>query len=170
MTAPTITSSEIARRVAELAKLRRESAEHAERIRLAREAFERTYAVELLGARQAAAAVEIAETALRAVVAEHYATTQEKKPAPGIEVKLRRTLTYDREAAFAWGKSAKLAIIPERLDDKAFEKIARATPLPFVTYADEPMVTLATDLEKALSVAALTAGAATPTEQQSLEE
>lgn len=36
------------------------------------------------------------------------------------------------------------------LDEKAFEAIAKATPLPFVTRTEEATATIATDLSKAL--------------------
>lgn len=155
MTAPasTVTTVEIARRVAELAALRRTATESAARVKAAREAFERTYAIAIAESRQDAAAVEIAETALRAIVAECYAATAEKKPAPGVEVKTRATLSYDRAEALRWGKSVGMALVPESLDVKAFEKIAKATRLDFVTYGEEPMVTIATDLDKALAAA-----------------
>ena len=155
MTTPAtgITAGEIARRVAELGQLRKQAVVDSINLRYAREAFERAHAFDIAKAKESQAAVDAAETALRAIVAEHYAATAEKKPAPGIEVKTRATLSYDRAEALRWGKSVGMALVPEALDVKAFEKIAKATRLDFVTYGEEPMVTIATDLDKALAAA-----------------
>lgn len=163
MTTPLVSGStdprliDINDRVARLARARRTAAEAAARIRELRAAFEATHADEARHARETQATADAAETALRAVVAEYFAATQDKKPAPGIEVKERRTFGYQEHEAFAWAKQAGIAILPERLDAKAFEKICRATPLDFVYEVVEPMVTIATDLDKALSIAAVTA-------------
>lgn len=61
-------------------------------------------------------------------------------------------MSYDDTAALAWARETKMALVPESLDRKNFEKIAKATPLPFVTYRQEPRVTLATQLNAALLV------------------
>jgi hypothetical protein len=148
--------SEINGRVAALARARRIATDAASRVKQLREAFETSIAEDVHIAKQASATVEHDETALRAIVAEHYKLTADKRPSAGIEVKTRSTLRYDRDAAFAWAKETKMALVPESLDVKAFEKIAKATPLPFVQTVDEPMVTIATDLDKALAVAAVT--------------
>ena len=153
MTAPasTVTTVEIARRVAELAALRRTAAASAAGLKAARETFERLQGDAIAAAKQDAAAVDVAETALRAIVAAHYHATHEKKPAPGVEVKLRSNVHYNADEAFQWAKQAGVAILPERLDVKAFEKIAKASRLPFCYEVVEPLVTIATDLDKALA-------------------
>lgn len=101
--------------------------------------------------------IATSEIVVRTVADEVYAANGEKKPAPGVEIKLFETISYDQQAAFAWAQQTKLALIPEQLDVKAFEKIAKATPLPFVTKGSEARVSIATDLVKALAVAEVTA-------------
>lgn len=65
------------------------------------------------------------------------------KKFDGCEVKLFTKLDYPKDKAFEWAKESGLALT---LDAKAFEKIAAATPLPFVTETKEPRVTIASDL------------------------
>ena len=65
------------------------------------------------------------------------------KKFDGCEVKVFTKLDYPEADAFAWAKESGLALT---LDKKAFEKIAKATPLPFVVEVQEPKVTIASDL------------------------
>lgn len=65
------------------------------------------------------------------------------KKFDGCEVKLFTKLDYPKDEAFKWAKESGLALT---LDAKAFEKIAAATKLPFVTETKEPRVTIASDL------------------------
>ena len=85
--------------------------------------------------------------------AEEYARTDNKKPAPGVEVKLFKRLDYDAGEALAWARSKQMCLVPEALNIAAFKKIAQATPLPFVFYHEEPQVTIATKLDEALAKA-----------------
>lgn len=104
----------------------------------------------LTAQKDAQAAIETAEDTARQLAAAHYRATKEKQPAPGVTIKLFKTMAYDEADAFRFAKQSGLALIPESLDRKAFEKIASATTLAFVRYDEEPRVTIATDLSKHL--------------------
>lgn len=91
------------------------------------------------------------EAALRALVLAHYEMTKEKKPVPGVEVKEKVTLSYVEKDALEWARTTRMALLPESLDAKAFEKIAKATPLPFVVEVTTPQAQIAKDLEAALA-------------------
>lgn len=95
-----------------------------------------------------------AERNVKALAEAAYRATGDVMPAPGITVKLVTKLRYSAAEAFAWARDTHMALIPEQLDVKAFEKIAKATTLPFVTTETEPKVTIASDLDKALAVVA----------------
>lgn len=97
---------------------------------------------------------EQAEAACKALVIAHFEATGEKKPVPGVEVKEKVNLIYDDAEALEWARSTKMALLPESLDVKAFEKIAKATKIPFIVEIVEPQAQIASDLEKALGVVA----------------
>ena len=90
----------------------------------------------------------LVESDLRALVVKHATETGEKKPAPGVEAKQKTTIEYNAGKAFEWAKETGIALI---LDEKAFEKIAFATNLEFVTKREEFTATIASDLPKALA-------------------
>lgn len=99
-------------------------------------------------------AVAAAETTVRALAdAAYKANPADRKPAPGVEIKMFKTILYNAERALEWAKKAGMCLIPEQLDEKAFGKVAQATKLDFVSYGEEPKVQIATDLEKALAAA-----------------
>jgi hypothetical protein len=102
-----------------------------------------------------------AETQLKGAAEAHYLATGDKHPAPGVAIRERDTFSYTEADALAWAKQTGMALVPETFDRKALERIAKATPLPFVVTIVEPQVTLATDLDAAL---ALAERVATPTE------
>jgi hypothetical protein len=54
-------------------------------------------------------------------------------------------LVYDAAEALEWAKAHDMALA---LDKKAFETIAKASPLPFVTVEESVTVTLPTDTTK----------------------
>lgn len=120
-------------------------------IREQRAAFEAQIAGLLANQKAQRAAVEQAEVALKAMVTLAYAETHEKKPVLGVEVKTFQTIRYDEARALEWGRTAGMCIVPESLDRKAFEKVAKATALPFVEYGEEVRVQIATDLSAAVA-------------------
>lgn len=134
-----------------LAFARATHAELADELRDKRAAFELEHRDLVTRAKAAAAAVDAADTSLRALTLAHYANTKEAKPCRGIEVKSRDTMSYDGRHALEWARETKLALKPESLDVKAFEKIAKATPLDFVTYESEPQIYVASDLSEVLA-------------------
>lgn len=97
-------------------------------------------------------AVQDAEAATRAMILQGYAADGNKKPADGAGVQVRTKLEYDAAEAFAKAKQMGVAIVPEQLDVKAFEKIAKASPesFPFVKVLEDPSATLASDLSQYL--------------------
>lgn len=117
-------------------------------------AFRATIKIELDESDVAAQDMVDAERNVKALAEAAYRATGDVMPAPGITVKLFTKLRYSAAEAFAWARDTHMALIPEQLDVKAFEKIAKATTLPFVTTETEPKVTIASDLDKALAVVA----------------
>lgn len=108
--------------------------------------FDAEFAAEIEAVGAAKANRESAEAAAKALGLAHFQLTGEKKPTPGLEVKERTTLTYADADALAWAKQTGIGLVPETFDRKALDKVAKATPLPFVTITTEPQVQLATDL------------------------
>jgi hypothetical protein len=105
-------------------------------------------------------AVEQAEAQVKALAGAYFASIPKenpearetaKRPAPGVLIKLGEKLVYDAARAFTWAKEKQMALVPESLDVAAFEKIAGATKIDFVTTAEAPKVTISTDLDKALA-------------------
>jgi hypothetical protein len=146
----------IAAQVRQVAELRRRQHEVSTKLVEARKAFFESIKPLTEEAGQLDSECDAAEATLRASVLAHYEQTEETRPTAGVQVKLYTHLDYDPEKADKWTRERGLAriperIIPETLDRKAFEKIAKATPIDFVVNRQEPKVTIATDLEKALS-------------------
>ena len=84
---------------------------------------------------------------LRDMTLAAYHKTGSKHPAPGVEVRLVQQLDYDPALALIWAMDKRLAL---RLDPKAFEKLAKAMPLDFVTITEVPQATIAGDLDAVL--------------------
>jgi hypothetical protein len=147
-------NAEIFARLSVLRMLRLSAADTAAELKRRRDAFDVENAALIQNVRDDAASVAAQETAIKAIVADDYAVTVNKTPCPGVTVKEFETLQYDEAAAFAWAKEKGLAIIPESLDRKAFEKIAKAAggAIAGAHVIVEPRVQIATDLEKALGL------------------
>lgn len=122
-------------------------------VKAACEAFEATIAQQVQELAQAKADAAASEDAARALIVAIYQTTGSKKPAEGAGVQVRTKLEYDEADAFAKAKQMGVAIVPEKLDAKAFEKIAKASPesFPFVRVVEEPVATLGSDLSAYLA-------------------
>lgn len=112
-----------------------------------RSAFEATIADIAADANRLRVEREAAEGALKALTLAHFEQTGEKKPVAGVQVKEIVALEYDKAVAFEWAKERKMAVVPESLDVKAFEKIAKATPLDFVTEIVTPRAEIASKLD-----------------------
>lgn len=140
--------SDLTERVIDLRSLRGVAALAAAKLKAAREAFDREHTPLIEFVRHTAEAAATAETALRAVALERYDITKEKRPAPGIEIKLFREYVIDEEAGLVWAKAKDLCLIPAKLDVAAIKKLATVQPLPFVLIDEVPRVQIATDLSK----------------------
>lgn len=136
----------LAEQVREVAQLRAEKEQLAARIKDAREAFEATILDQTTRLKTVSEALSMAEAHAKALAVAIYSTTGETKPADGVTIKRMTRLEYDEAEALAWAKQTGMALIPETLDRKALEKIAKASPLPFVTVTEDPSATLASDL------------------------
>lgn len=123
------------------ARLAEDAAKYA--ISLLRAPFEDSIAAELAAYAEAKVAREQAEEAMRSAALAEWEQTKDRKAIGGAEVKLYDVLDYPDADALAWAKESGLCLV---LDKKAFEKVAKATPLPFVTTRQEPRVSLASDL------------------------
>jgi hypothetical protein len=96
----------------------------------------------------AKAAMQAAEDALRGAGLAHYAANPGSKKLPfGLGVRVTQTLRYDEAKAFQWAQEHRIALA---LDKKAFERVAKASPLDFVTVEEVPTVTIPTDTIKLL--------------------
>ena len=87
---------------------------------------------------------------IHACVLDLYKTTQDKSPHPAVKIRINRKIDYPIGTALDWCKeNLRSAFI---FDHKFFEKHARAiegtAPIDFVTFTDEPQVTIASDLSK----------------------
>ena len=92
----------------------------------------------------AADVVSTAENQLREFTLQAYAETGNKAPAVGVGIREVTKLEYDNKEAFNWAIGHEMAL---KLDSRAFEKIAKASPLDFVKTYQEPQATIATNLD-----------------------
>jgi len=86
-----------------------------------------------------------AEATLRAMTLAAFCETGNKNPAPGLAIRILTKLDYDQAKAFDWAQDHHMAL---KLDVSTFEKIAKASPLDFVTSREETQAIIATNLEK----------------------
>lgn len=130
---------------------RQSKADLDDQVRALRAAFDAEHAELLASQKMLTDQVSEQEAQVKALGMVAYESSLSTSPVAGVTVKLFKTMAYDPKAALAWAKEKKMALVPEALDVKAFDKIAAATPLDFVTYDSEPRVQIATDLAKALA-------------------
>ena len=117
-------------------------------LRDATEEFHKNNARLIQDAKVHAEAVAASETALKAVALERYDITKDKKPAPGVEIKLFKEYLIDEAAGLAWAQEKQLCLIPAKLDVAAIKKLATVQPLPFVLIDEVPRAMIASDLSK----------------------
>ena len=91
--------------------------------------------------------ITFAEEVIQAQSLEAYEKHQDKKPLPGVSVKVFMVLKYEEEKALNWAVSKGMCL---SLDKKAFEKVASAAGLEFVEQVEEPRVQISKDLTEAL--------------------
>lgn len=91
-----------------------------------------------------------AEETLREMALAEYNRSLDKAPGPGIVIRIHKVISYDANKALAWAIDHRLALA---LDKARFEELANiSVGLDFVTRTEEPRVTIATDLAKALGL------------------
>ena len=83
------------------------------------------------------------ENLLRELTLAIYAETGDKKPCEGVGIREITKLEYEVPLAQAWAVEHRIAL---QLDRKAFEAIAKTTPLDFVTSRVEAQATISQDL------------------------
>jgi hypothetical protein len=110
-----------------------------------------------------------AEGKLKAEAVEIFNKTKNKQIAKGVGIRETTSFTYEPELALNWAREHKIAIVPESLDVKKFEKYVASTDtkevpvtaesaekitisaeVTFVTINKVPSATLATDLSEYL--------------------
>lgn len=143
----------LAEQLREVATRRQARDEAQARVKALRAQFEADIASLVEAAQSAAQACAESEEAARALTVALYEATGNKAPAEGAAIRLTTKLAYDDADALAWAKQTGMALVPETIDRKALEKIAKASPLPFVTITQEPSATLASDLSAYLAPA-----------------
>jgi hypothetical protein len=82
-----------------------------------------------------------------------------KKPVPGVAIKVPQVATYDAEKVMAWAREHRSTfpkLITETLNTDVLAKLIEADAVPGVTKKDDPKATIATDLTDYLPVAAVT--------------
>jgi hypothetical protein len=121
-----------------------------EQAKAAKVAFETANALVLGDQKKNAALVAKLEGEVRALGLNAYHITKKKEPAPGLEIKISRVFSYTEAEALAWAKKTGMCLIPEALDKSAFEKVAKATTLPFGSFDDVPKVFIGSQLNAAL--------------------
>ena len=135
-----------------LADMRAAHAALADEMKARRDAFDFKNADLAQSLRTSSLRLTDLECEARAIALNAYKATGSKEPAPGVEIKVGKAYLYTPADALAWAKETKLCLVPESLDAKAFDKIAKATPLPFVTVREDPKVFIATQLNASLFV------------------
>ena len=116
-----------------------------------------------------AAKLAEAEGKLKAEAIEIFKKTKNKQIAKGVGIRETTSYEYEPELALNWAREHKIAIVPESLDAKKFEKYVASTEtkevpvtaesaekitisaeVPFVVIEKIPSATLATDLSEYL--------------------
>ena len=85
-----------------------------------------------------------AEAKLRELTLQAYAETGNKAPEKGVGIREVTKLDYDPALALNWAMEHQIYL---KLDVSTFEKIAKASPIPFVRIYQEPQAIIAKELE-----------------------
>lgn len=137
--------------VAVVADLRAIVARETANLNESRQAWEAAHYQEIDRIKALTQALAEAEAALRAAAVAAYQETGNKKPAPGVGIRVQTKLRYDESDALRWALEHDLCLM---LDKAAFERQARVTPLGFVETVETPAATIATDLSAVVGEAA----------------
>ena len=144
---PTPMLAALRERLQKLADLRRQHTETKASLAALRETFEADHQASITLEERLRDQVAAEDAAVREIAASHYRATKEKQPVPGVAIQIKTTLNYDDVKALDWARENGAALL---LDRKGFEAIAKAMPLPFVTKAETPAVSIARDLDAVL--------------------
>jgi len=149
-------SEQLRERLAEVARLRREVADHAERLRIEQAVLDDTPQAQIVAAMREmqkgmVGALAEAETLAKQAALETYDETQDKRPLPGVEIKVFHKVYYNPKDALAWCRANAPNLLV--LDAKRFEKgIIDGTlldvPGAVAEIALEPRAQLASDLSE----------------------
>lgn len=82
------------------------------------------------------------ETDLRTLVVRAFEESGQKQVAPGLSVRVNKSLKYDPNTALDWARTHQFALA---LDKKAFEKIASVQPPDFVETVETVSAVIAWD-------------------------
>lgn len=107
--------------------------------------FEASNAVLIEKRNEAQVQLDAAEAALRIWAVDQYMATGQKRPLPGVEIKLGKALVYDPAQALQWALEHRVAL---SLDKKVFERVAEASCPALVKVEEKPVAYIATDLSK----------------------
>jgi hypothetical protein len=94
---------------------------------------------------QATLAVKIAENRLRDLTLAAYAATGNKKPAPGVGIRIVKEISCDESQAVAWAVEAR-ALNCLSLQKSNFKKVAEGLALPFVEINEVATATISKEL------------------------
>lgn len=136
-------TSELIQQIQVVSSSREVKAKASEAVKSSREAWEEANKSLIAGVVAANIILDTDEARLRDMTIEVYNATGEKKPAPGVAIRELTKLTYDPLAALSWATEHKIAL---SLDKRAFEGIAKQSPLDFVASTIEIQATIATEL------------------------
>lgn len=129
-------------------------------VREAKAVWEQQNAAALTEMEAAKAAATQLEGTVRTLAVMAGELTGEKRPAPGVELRVTTTVTItDQDAALAWARASRIGYVPETIDGKAIEQAATKAKLalPFLRTDTTFKAVVATDLVGAFLKAAASA-------------
>lgn len=148
---PLIGSDTIAAQVQKVAEARDYAAILKAQITLLEQEFRARHEHQFAQARAASDLRDQEEHTLRTLALDYFSRTGERKPAAGVEVKLRKTVDFDPAAALLWARAHGVAVKNE-LDEKVFTLLVPNLPENEqrdvkYTCAETPTVFIAKTLE-----------------------
>ena len=91
--------------------------------------------------------VQRAEAAVRIAAVETYFATLNKKPAPGVQIRLYRGIDYDPVQLLTWCKTNAPTLVVESLKDGFLQAVKNLPGAP-IDITDEPRPQIAADLSQ----------------------
>ena len=87
--------------------------------------------------------IQVHESDIREEALRIFKETGEKKLDFGVGIRVMKKLEYNPDEAFLWGKEHSMAL---KLDQRAFEKIAKMQDIDFVKTTEEATATIPTKI------------------------